>query len=76
MVFLMKSTKISFSACAKSLTFDLTVVKGAGSFPLSAQASPTGEAQSAPQVGLVRALRARLTRFETIAGERSGRTLA
>ncbi len=51
-------------------------MEGAGTFPLGAQSSPTREAQSPSQIWLVGALRARLTRFEPIAGEVPGWTLA
>lgn len=41
----------------------------AGTFPLGAQASPTGEAQGPSQIRLVGALGTRLARFEPVAGE-------
>lgn len=51
-------------------------MEGTGTFPLGAQASPTGEAQGPSQIWLVGALRARLTRFEPIVGEGPCWTLA
>lgn len=51
-------------------------MEGAGTFPLGAQSSPTGEAQGPSQIWLVGALRARLTRFEPVAGEGPRWTLA
>lgn len=58
------------------LTFDFTVMKGAGTFPLSVKSSPTWEAQGPSQIWLVGALGARLTGFEPIAGEVPRWTLA
>lgn len=67
---------VDFSFLRGILTFDLTVMEGAGTFPLGAQPSPTREAQRPPQIGLVGALRTRLARLEPVTGEVAHRTLA
>ena len=60
----------------QKLTFDFTVMERAGTFSLGAQSSPTREAQGPSQIRLVGALRARLARFEPVAGEGPCWTLA
>lgn len=50
-------------------------MEGAGPLPLGAQPSTARETQGASQIRLVGALRTRLARFETVAGEGSGWTL-
>lgn len=57
------------------MTFDLAVVEGAGPVALGAQSSAAGEAQRPAQVRLVAPLRARLARFEAVAGEVARGTL-
>ena len=60
----------------RRVTFNFTVVEGAGALPLGAEPPSTGEAQRAPQVRLVAALWARLARLEAVTGEVARGTLA